>query len=615
MIKQFTTNNLTILKKYFPTCFKNDGSFDLYSFKQYLKDENLVISNEGYELKFLGKDYARLIASIDPNTILVPDIEHNALQENINSKNIYITGDNLDGLKHLLNSYQNEVDVIFIDPPYNTGNDNFTYKDNFHFIPQELSKKLNINFQEAQRILEFTTKRSSSHSAWLTFMLPRLFLARFLLKEDGLIFVSIDNNEVANLTLLLNEIFGEYNYIGTILWKKKTNGNNVGILPAVHDYILCYAKNKDCVREIGLPPNLEDIEKKYSNPDNDPRGPWKTSDLSANHKGPYFGIENPLTAEIFYPPKGRYWVFSEDEVKKRLKDGRIIFGKSGRARPVQRIFLKDKEDHKIKIDSWWDNNGFNSEATKELNNIFKYPKLFTHAKPTALIKDLINISTDNKHPHLILDFFSGSATTAHAVLELNSHDLGYRNFIMIQIPELLDHSEFKTVADLGKERIKRISEKLKLNNKNLDLGFKHYSLKNSYESLDNLIEFDPIKVDSIINENNILQKFGVNSLLTTWANLDGYGLTTNPEIIELVDYKAFYYKKNNTGGHLYFLEPKITPEIIEELLRMYEEGFEAHNIILFSYSFSWKEIEEFKNNIKRFNKSNSNFKINLEVRY
>ena len=209
------SRELEVLREHFPACFKNDGSFDLERFKEYLNDK-VTVKNEGYELKFLGKNYARLLASVDSTTVIVPDEEHNNKPENKNSENIYISGDNLDGLKHLLKSYSGKVKCIYIDPPYNTGSDGFVYNDNFHFTAEELSEKLSINDEQAQRILDLTKRGSASHSAWLMFMYPRLLLARDLLTDDGVIFISIDDNEQANCKLICDDVFGEENKISVI---------------------------------------------------------------------------------------------------------------------------------------------------------------------------------------------------------------------------------------------------------------------------------------------------------------------------------------------------------------------------------------------------------------
>ena len=330
------------------------------------------------------------------------------------------------------------------------------------------------------------------HTNWLNMMYPRLRLAANLLRDDGVIFISIDDNEVTNLRKVCDEVFGEENFIGTILWKKKTNGNNMGFIPPVHDYLLVYARSILDIKDIGYDVTEEYINKTYSNPDNDPRGAWTTMDLSANHKGPYFPIINPATGESFNPPEGRYWVFNEEEVQRRIADGRIIFGKTGMTRPVQKVFAAERIKGKIRAESWWDKHGMNEDATAEIRELFGQGKLFTHPKPSKLIYNLIKISTESDD--LILDFFSGSATTAHAVMQLNAEEGSNRRFILVQIPELCDEKSeaykagYKNICEIGKERIRRAGKKIleehtqvtmEEDQNPLDVGFRVFKLDTS----------------------------------------------------------------------------------------------------------------------------------------
>ena len=289
---------------------------------------------------------------------------------NIDTENIYIEGDNLDALKMLQETYLGKVKMIYIDPPYNTGND-FIYEDDFSQDADEYLWNSGQFDEEGNRLVQNTESNGRFHTDWLNMLYPRLRLAKDLLTDDGIIFISIDDNEEGNLLNICNEIFGKSNMVGVILWKKKTNGNNMGYLPPVHDYVVCYAKNIQSITDIGYPVTQEFIMKTFSNPDNDPRGPWTTTDLSANHKGPYFPITNPLTGEVHYLAKGRYWVFNDTEVKKRIEDGRIIFGKSGLGKPVQKVFAANRKFAKIRADSWWDKNGMNEDATKDYQSFLE----------------------------------------------------------------------------------------------------------------------------------------------------------------------------------------------------------------------------------------------------
>lgn len=255
MIKQIIENNAKVkpnsqkfeaLKEHFAGCFTAEGEFDIERFKELMKDE-VNISNEGYSLDFLGKNYANLIASIDTTTVIEPDLEHNNKPENKDSENIYISGDNLDALKHLLKSYAGQVKCIYIDPPYNTGSDGFVYNDNFHFTAKELEQKLSIDEEEAKRIMDLTSRGSSTHSAWLMFMSPRLQLARELLSKDGVIFISIDDNEQANLKLLCDYVFGEENFVAQIIIQSNKRGQTYKALAKTHEYVLVYVRSESTI--------------------------------------------------------------------------------------------------------------------------------------------------------------------------------------------------------------------------------------------------------------------------------------------------------------------------------------------------------------------------------
>ena len=454
-------------------------NFDML--RQLLTDEVLA-GDEGFAFTWSGKKAAILEASKSIRKTLRPCPEESKNWGT--TKNLYIEGDNLEVLKLLHESYLGKVKMIYIDPPYNTGKD-FIYQDHFVRTQEEENEQIGMFDEETGgQLFENTDSNGRFHSDWCSMIYPRLMIANNLLSQDGVIFISIDDNEVDNLRKICDEIFGRRNYIGTILWKKKTNGNNMGFLPSVHDYIVCYARNILSISDMGYPVTDEFMKTTYSNPDNDPRGPWTTTDLSANHKGPYFAITNPKTGAIYYPPNGRYWVFNEEEVKRRINDGRIIFGKSGEGRPVQKVFAANRKYGRIRAETWWDNKGLNEDATEELFALFGKPKLFTHPKPTKLIYNLLKISTEAND--LIMDFFSGSATTAHAIMQLNSEDSGNRNYIMVQLPELCkDDSEaykagYRNICELGKERIRRAGEKIKaeagMAAHNLDVGFRVFKV-------------------------------------------------------------------------------------------------------------------------------------------
>ncbi|WP_016776100.1 site-specific DNA-methyltransferase [Anaerophaga thermohalophila] len=575
------------LKELFPEVI-SEGKVDWEKLKATL-GEDITFSNERYVLNWAGKSDAFKVLQSPTTATLTP-----AKDESVNfddTGHIFIEGENLEVLKVLQKSYYGKVKMIYIDPPYNTGNDHFIYPDRFSESKEDYLKRVGEKDEEGYLTREGMYRKNSRdsghyHSNWLSMMYPRLFLARNLLKDDGVIFVSIDDNEVHNLRLLMNEIFGEENFLGTIIWKKKTNGNNMGNIPPVHDYIIAYGKqvsNEEML--LGFPLSDEYLKKTYTNPDNDKRGPWTTSDLSANHIGPHFPITNPETGETYFPPKGRYWVFNEKEVEKRIKDGRIIFGKSGQARPVQKVYLKERKSLRVKPESWWDKHGLNEDGTKEMADLFS-PKIFVHSKPSILVKNIVNIST--KDEDIILDFFSGSGTTGHATIELNKEDGGKRKFICIQLQEETDEKSeafkagYKTIADLAKERIRRVIKKIENEQEaqkqakagkldfgdekevpKLDLGFKVFKLQSSNfkiwrgnkfengEQLEKQLDAftDPVKEGS--EEENMLYELLLKS---------GFDLNSR------VANKGSYYVIN--GNEMAVVLTKMSEAIVNEIISL-----------------------------------------------
>ena len=484
--------NIAKIGKLFPNCVAErinengevEYAIDFDMLKQELSSVVVEGNEERYQFSWPDKKKSILLANAPIAKTLRPCREESVDFDT--TENLYIEGDNLDVLKLLQETYLGKIKVVFIDPPYNTGND-FIYNDDFAEDADTYLANSGQFDAEGNRLVQNTESNGRFHTDWLNMIYPRLKLSKDLLANDGVIFISIDDNEYDNLKKACDEVFGVQNRVGVLLWKKKTNGNNMGFLPPVHDYILCYAKDINAIVDMGYPITKEFLEKTFSNPDNDPRGPWTTTDLSANHKGPYFAITNPKNGDVHYPPKGRYWVFNEAEVLKRIADGRIIFGKSGDGRPVQRVFAANRHFSKIRADSWWEGKGMNEDATKELADLFGQAKLFTHPKPSKLLYHLLKICTEKND--YVLDFFSGSATTAHAAIQLNAEDDGSRKFIMVQLPEVTDPSSeahkagYMNICELGKERIRRAGIKIKeespLTTQNLDAGFRVLKLDSS----------------------------------------------------------------------------------------------------------------------------------------
>lgn len=391
--------------------------------------------------------------------------------------------------------------MIYIDPPYNTTNENFIYPDNFRQDYQKILREVGLmetdeNGKEIEsESLKFfkNTQGSGTHSGWLSFMLPRLKLARDLLKEDGVIFISIDDNECANLKILCDEIFGEDNFVADVVWQrsyspinlKKHFSNN-------HDYILTYAKNIENLHDFTLE-RSEESAKRYTNADNDERGVWQSSDLSV---GPavernIYPIFNPHTKQEIYPPHGRSWVYSQERLQELIADDRIFFPKNGNGMPRYKRFLNEVKQGVTPMSLWtYQEVGHTQDAKREIKEIFDGQALFDTPKPKALLKRILEISTQEND--IILDFFAGSGTTAHAVMELNAEDKGNREFILVQIDEEIKEDksaydfckkELKSakpvISDITIERVKRAAQKIIQLSKDsgLDLGFKVYTLQ------------------------------------------------------------------------------------------------------------------------------------------
>lgn len=664
MIKEIINSNETILpndkqmdalKENFPACFKTDGSFDIERFKEYLSDK-LTISNEGYELKFLGKNYARLLASVDTTTVIVPDEEHNNKPENKESENIYISGDNLDGLKQLLKSYANKVKCIYIDPPYNTGSDGFVYNDNFNFTAEELSTKLSIDEEQAQRILDLTKRGSASHSAWLMFMYPRLLLARDMLSNDGAIFISTDDNECHNLKLLCDDVFGEENFVSSLAWQSRTSIQNDTDISVNHEYVLIYARRRRMENRRLKESNFDIWQKeksfvcqpipldrsKFSNMDNDPRGDWKTSPFDAPEERTNlsYGIENPTTHDIFYPADGRHWCTDEKTYKQLLLDNRIVFGQDGTARPQLKVFYEEKKQFGSIDNTWFvgEDSGTATSATKEIQKLFDGKSYFETPKPTKLIRRILKLAIGADKNAIVLDFFSGSATTAEAIMleNLEKTDSSIK-YICVQLPVDLKQGYEKMTANkqkkrkkvldfleknnrpstldyIGIERIIRAAKKIKEEypNTTADLGFKHFTLEEPKENtLDKLENFVPEDQGMFVN-NDILSDFGTQTVLTTWLVRDGYGFNADVKVIDFNGYNGYYIDK-----HLYLIDPDISTESIAAIVDKYETdgSFNAENVVLFGYSFVWTKTEELKMNLARLKDTEKNLRINFDVRY
>ncbi|EAK3364604.1 site-specific DNA-methyltransferase [Campylobacter lari] len=500
LINTNTTTNelLEYLKKNHPQTI-SDNTPNLNAIAQLL---GLNTKNQGYELNFTGKPLANALYNT-PNTKEIK-FHQDCSKDTQNTKNIIIKGDNLHALKLLKQSYYEKIKLIYIDPPYNTKNDKFIYNDDFVKEHRKLLLQTGLleiddegNEIRSETLNFFINQKGDRiHSAWLSFMLPRLKLARDLLREDGVIFISIDDNEQANLKILCDEIFGEENFVADFIRKTKSTTNDAKVgLNYQHEFLLCYAKNKNFVNLFGGQKDLT----KYKNPDNDPNGAWVSGDPSAksgDEKTGYFAVVNPYTKKEDYPPEGRYWLFSKNTLQKHIDEGRICFKKQHGENErgfIYKRYLKDLKTTLETFDSlkFTDNKFMNQVATKELKALGMV-EAFSYPKGVEFMKEIINHAT-NDNSDYILDFFAGSGTTAQAVMELNAQDNGNRKFILVQLDESIDEKKSKVaydfcknelnsknpvISDITIERVKRAGEKIAKENadKNLDLGFKVFSM-------------------------------------------------------------------------------------------------------------------------------------------
>ena len=448
--------NMHKLKAVFPECFA-EGKLDIDKLLS-LCGEYIDNDFEKYKFEWKGKAECLKLAQKRSTGTLRP-----CPGESVNfdtTQNLYIEGDNLEVLKLLQTAYYRKVKMIYIDPPYNTGND-FVYADDFA-DPMARYKE----------VTQQTTKSNPEtmgryHTNWLNMMYPRLRLAANLLRDDGVIFISIDDNEVTNLRKICDEVFGEENFVAQIVWQKiHSIKNDAKYFSVNHDYILVYCRSLSDF-SVNLLPRTAEMNERYKNPDNDPRGAWQSGDLVANGERStgYYDVISPKTGKTFNVEKGKHWVYSQENLLQMIANDEIWFGVDGNSFPRKKRFLKDVQDGRTPSTIWLsDEVGHNQTATKEIQAIFDNNKYFDYPKPIELLKQIIRIGTSCND--IILDFFSGSATTAHAVMQLNAEDGGSRRFICIQLPEVCDEKSeaykagYKNICEIGKERIRRAGAKI-----------------------------------------------------------------------------------------------------------------------------------------------------------
>lgn len=495
-------HNIDALAALFPNCVTETAEgkavdFDLL--KQELNHQIIEGNKERYRLEWPGKREAIVTANVPTTKTLRPVREDSVDFDN--TENLYIEGDNLEVLKLLQESYFGKIKMIYIDPPYNTGND-FVYKDNFTQDSDEFKEESGLVNELNQRLVVNQETSGRYHSDWLTMMYPRLKLARNLLTEDGVIFISIDDHEVHNLRKVCDEIFGEENFIVNVIWQRTfAPKNDAKYFSSEHEQLLIFAKSiKDF--SVNLLERGEKQNERYSNSDNDVRGPWISTDLlrMEHRENSVYEIISP-TGKVWKPVPGTSWRHPKNEFDELNANGEIVFGSDGNAKPRRKRFLKDVKQGVVPQTIWKHTEvGHTQSAKQNLNKLFNNLSLFDYPKPVEYISRMITLASSNSGSDLILDFFSGSGTTAHAVMQLNSSDRGNRKFIMVQVPEITDEKSeafkagYTNICEIGKERIRKAGKKIKeeiqnkksgkLNfeaedTKDLDIGFRVYRVDES----------------------------------------------------------------------------------------------------------------------------------------
>ncbi len=548
------TDKLELIRQIFPEAF-TEGKVDWDKVRTAVGDP--TDERGRYAFTWAGKSDAIRSLQNPSRATLIP-VESDSINFD-STEHIFIEGDNLEVLKLLYKPYFGRVKLIYIDPPYNTGND-FIYPDSYG---DPLDTYLKVTGQKDGNGNLLTSNPETSgryHSSWLSMMYPRLFLARQLLRDDGVIFISIDDHEVHNLRMLMNEIFGEENFIASIIWQKKYSPqNDATYFSDMHDYILVYAKkskeNKNDTS--GWTRNLlartEEQTKRYKNIDNDPRGPWKPSglDVKTYAKEYDYPITTP-SGRVTKPPKGKCWRYSKAKFQAMVKDNRIWFGEEGNNIPAIKRFLNEVQAGIVPT-TWWkrDDSGDNQEATQELNALMHDVDVsFDNPKPVRLIKRILDVATNASEGDIVLDFFAGSCTTAHAVLEMNRQDNGNRRFMMVQLPQPTKSEKFPTIAAVGRERIRRAIQKLQDDTQDAleDLGFKAFKLAPSNykqwsapgQQSEGAADPETYAKQLEIFADTLIEDWNAENVIYEVAIKEGYGLNSQIERVEIIKGLTIY---------------------------------------------------------------------------
>ena len=484
-----TMRNLDALYQLFPSCFteaqdavtgKMRRVVDWGKLRELLGEYVETDEPEKYDFTWVGKRAAQREAAAPCRKTLRPCPEESVDWDT--TQNLYIEGDNLEVLKLLQNSYMGKVKMIYIDPPYNTGND-FVYHDDFHRTQKEEDEAAGVINEEGERMIKNTESNGKFHSDWCSMMYSRLLLCRSLLRQDGVIFISISDAEFDNLKKICDELFGPSNYLGDIIWNSTKSVTNTAIISVSHTYNLVYFKDMNYFVEHRSEFRLPDDGEGFENPDNDPRGPWKADPFQVGGWRPnqQYEITNPKTGVVYKPNPGSSWKNDYNNFQKLLADNRIVFGRTGEGGPQRKRFKWEAEERGKVTKTWWDDIETTTNGTVLIKKLFNNVAVFDNPKPVSLLIRMLQLGT-NHNDSIVLDFFSGSSTTAHAVMQVNAEDNGTRKYIMVQVNEEIDKEHlayaegFRFIPQIAKERIRRAGKKIKadspLTTKDLDIGFR-----------------------------------------------------------------------------------------------------------------------------------------------
>ena len=580
--------NIELIGKLFPNAItevmrdgKVEHAIDFDVLRQELSDSIVEGREERYQFTWPDKKKAMLAANAPITATLRPvaadSVGKDGTPGGFDSENLYIEGDNLEVLKLLQETYLGKVKMIYIDPPYNTGND-FVYEDDFAQSAADYMDNSGQYDEEGNRLVTNTESNGRFHTDWLNMIYPRLKIAKDLLADDGVIFISIDDNEQENLKKCCDEVFGATNFIAQMVWQKRTSPDARRIISAGHEYILAYVKNIDIGHEVlnSLPFDDSDYAR-YKNPDNDPNGPWISTDCTAQGghgtKEQFYDMITP-SGRVVKLQEGLCWRYTKKRMDEEIAAGHIWFGTDGNGVPRKKTYLADRTGKTMW--TWWPNTevGHTQEATKEIASLMGKSGLMDFPKPTRLMKRLVHIASQKDS--IILDFFSGSATTAHAVMQLNAEDGGHRKFIMVQLPEKTDEKSeaykagYKNICEIGKERIRRAGRKIKEDAgltapADLDIGFRCLRLDESnmkpvYYTPDEVGQQDLFSLVDNVKEDRTPEDL----LFQVMLDL-GVLLSSSIEVKEIAGKKVF----NVADGFLLAcFDHDVTEETVKAIARM-----------------------------------------------